>query len=135
MIVSLLTGIRDRQRAIFGQMQAETFSEACQEIWAHMVADESARNFRLFFEVYGLALCHPDHYREFLDFTVEDWLETVAGPMREEGWEPDKARAVATILLAGFRGFMLDYCTTCDRKRLDLAVSLWLRSLDSISLQ
>jgi AcrR family transcriptional regulator len=135
MIVSLLARIRERQRAIFGQVRAETFFDACRGIWTQMAAAESERNFRLFFEVYGLALRHPDLYREFLDSTIEDWLETVAGPLHKEGWKPEKARGVATILLAGFRGFMLDYCTTRDRKRLDLAVSLWLRSLDSISHQ
>ena len=42
-----------------------------------------------------------------------------------------QARAIATIMLAGLRGFMLDFCTTHDRKRVDQAVRLWLRSLDS----
>jgi hypothetical protein len=41
-----------------------------------------------------------------------------------------QARAIATIVLAGLRGFMLDFCITHDRKRVDQAVGLWLRSLD-----
>jgi hypothetical protein len=49
-----------------------------------------------------------------------------------EGYQRKQARAIATIVLAGFRGFMLDFCTTNDRKRVDQAVGLWLRSLDSM---
>jgi hypothetical protein len=49
-----------------------------------------------------------------------------------EGYQRKQARAIATIVLAGFRGFMLDFCTTNDRKRMDRAVGLWPRSLDSM---
>ena len=42
-----------------------------------------------------------------------------------------QARVIASIMLAGLRGFMLDFYTTHDRKSVDQAVRLWLRSLDS----
>jgi hypothetical protein len=47
-----------------------------------------------------------------------------------KGTKRKEARAIATIVLAGLRGLMLDFCTTHDRKRLDGAVRLWLRTLD-----
>jgi hypothetical protein len=43
-----------------------------------------------------------------------------------------EAPAFATIVLAGLRGFMLDFCATHDRKRLDHAVGLWLRTLNTL---
>ena len=43
--------------------------------------------------------------------------------------------AFATIVLTGIRGFMLDYCTTHDRERVDRAVQLWSQALDTIALQ
>jgi hypothetical protein len=39
---------------------------------------------------------------------------------------------LATIILAGLRGFMLDYCATKDRKRLDRAVRMWVEALDRV---
>ena len=39
------------------------------------------------------------------------------------------ARTHDTMLLAGFRGFLLDLCATGDRERVDAAVEVWLRSL------
>lgn len=132
MVVKVLAQLRQRQRAIYGQIQTATFEEACRMVWKHMSAPDSEPLFSLFFEAYGMALCHPQMYKDFLHSTVEDWLEVVAEPLRREGHRSKEARAFATIILAGFRGFMLDYCTTHDRKRLDLAVNWWLGTLDSI---
>ena len=56
----------------------------------------------------------------------------MADPLCRQGYKRGEARAFATIVLAGLRGFMLDFCTTHDRKRLDRAVGLWVRTLDSV---
>jgi AcrR family transcriptional regulator len=130
MVVKVLEELRRRQRASYGQLQAASLAEACQTIWKHMSAPESEPLFRLFFEAYGIALRHPHLYKAFLRATIEDWLQFVADPLCREGYERREARALATIVLAGLRGFMLDYCATRDRKRLDNAVDLWLRTLN-----
>jgi AcrR family transcriptional regulator len=129
-VAKALAEIRDRQRTTYDQMQAPTFEQACRAIWMHMSAPKSEPLFRLFFETYGLALRHPKRYRDFLNSTVEDWLKFVAAPLIREGHKRKQARAFATMILAGLRGFMLDYCATGDRKRLDRAVALWLPTLD-----
>jgi AcrR family transcriptional regulator len=129
-IVKALAEIRVRQRTKYAQMDAPTFEQACRSIWNHMSAPASQPLFRLFFEAYGLALRHPKRYKDFLNSTVEDWLQFVAAPLVREGHKRKHARAFATIILAGLRGFMLDYCATGDRKRLDRAVALWLTTLD-----
>jgi AcrR family transcriptional regulator len=124
-----------RQRASYGQMKAASFdspSEACRAIWKHMSAPDSESLFRLFFEVYALALRHPRRFQDFLRTAIEDWLEFPAAPLCRKGYGPSETRAFATIVLAGFRGFMLDYCTSRDRKRLDHAVDLWLNARDTI---
>jgi AcrR family transcriptional regulator len=132
MVVKVLAGLRERQRASYGQIQAASFAEACQTIWKHMSAPDSEPLFRLFFEAYGMALRHPQRYKAFLHDAIEDWLRFVADPLYRGGYRRKEARALATILLAGLRGFMLDYCSTHDRKRLDHAVDLWLRTVDSM---
>jgi hypothetical protein len=52
--------------------------------------------------------------------------------LRRLGRTRGEARAFATVVLAGMRGFMLDYCNTHDRKRVDRAVALWVGSLDAM---
>ena len=131
MVAEAIADVRRRQLVSFAEVPG-TVAEACAEIWKRMSAPDSAEHFRLFFEVYGIALRRPRLYREFLRSTVEDWLKLIAEPLYDEGHRRAEALAFATVVLAGFRGFMLDYCNTGDRKRVDRAVRMWLGSLDGM---
>ena len=130
LVTRVLSEIRRRQLAEFGNESKPTFAEACTAAWQKMSASDSEHFFRLFFEAYGIALRNPRHYRSFLHDTIEDWLALIADPLREEGFSQQEARAFATIVLSGLRGFMLDYCNTHDRKRVDRAVKIWADHLD-----
>ena len=135
MIGRALAHLRERQRAIFdhlSEVKFESSFKADLAIWKHMSAPASEPVFRLFFEAYGLALRRPKEFEPLLRPAIEDWLEFIANPVLRKQLGRPKARAFATVVLAGFRGFMLDYCATRDRKRLDRAVVLWLRALESI---
>lgn len=132
MVIEVLAQIRQRQRATYGRVEGATFAKGCQTIWTHMSTRDSEPLFRLFFETYGIALRHPRLYKAFLHDTIEDWLQLVTGELAGARQQRKQSRAIATIVLAGLRGFMLDFCTTHDRERVELAVRLWLRSLDSM---
>jgi len=137
LVVRALARLRERQRATFGGMREARYeqpSDACRAMWQHMSAPQSEALFKFFFETYALALRHPRRYGDFLKSSVEDWLEFVGDPLLRKGHPREEARAFATIVIAGFRGFMLDYCASHDRARIDRAVDLWLLSLDMISL-
>lgn len=134
LVAKAIQRLRERQRAGFGRMREARYeqpSDACRAIWKQMSAPEAERAFKLSFEVYVLALRHPKRFAEFLSSSVEDWLEFLAEPLIRKGHPKTEARAFATIVIAGFRGFMLDYCASHDRERVDLAVELWLKTLDS----
>lgn len=132
MVVEVLAQIRQRQRAAYGRVEGASFVQACQIIWKHMSARSSEPLFRLFFETYGMALRHPRLYRAFLHDTIEDWLQLITDELPRGRRQRKQVRAIATIVLAALRGFMLDFCATQDRKRVELALGLWLRSLDSL---
>lgn len=132
MVVEVLAQIRQRQRAAYGHVEGASFVQACQIIWKHMSARSSEPLFRLFFETYGMALRHPRLYRAFLHDTIEDWLQLITDELARGRRQRKQARAIATIVLAALRGFLLDFCATQDRKRVELALGLWLRSLDSL---
>lgn len=134
-LVLLFEEIRKQQRTLYGQTQAATFGEACRMAWDHMMASNAESHFRLYFEAYGLALRNPELYKDFLHSTIEDWLYTIGDPLVVDPESRPEARAFATVILAGMRGFMLDFCTTHDRKRLDRAVRIWSQALDSIPIQ
>jgi AcrR family transcriptional regulator len=138
LIDKVFTLLRERQRIAYAEMGAISFvplSNGCLEIWKAMSSSKSEPHFRLFFEAYSLALRHPQRFADFLRNSIEDWLDFVAAPMSREGYSKADARAFATLILAGFRGFMLDYCASHDRKRLDHALRLWVQGIDAITLQ
>ncbi len=89
--------------------------------------------FRLFFEIYGLALQDRNRFPGFLERAVEVWLLYLERPALRDGYSRADARAIATVLLAGYRGFLLDLCATRERKRLARAVDLWILALDAIA--
>jgi AcrR family transcriptional regulator len=132
MVIEVLAQIRRRQHAAFGRIQEARLTDGYLAVWKQMSAPESEPLFRLFFEIYGIALRHPRLYKSFLHHTIQDWLRLMADELDAELHQRKQARAIATIVLAGLRGFMLDFCTTHDRKRVDQAVKLWLHSIDSM---
>jgi AcrR family transcriptional regulator len=136
LVVKALARLRERQRSTFRGMREAKYdqpSDACRAIWKMVSAPQSEVLFKFFFETYALALRNPRRYADFLGTAVEDWLDFVAAPWIRKGHAREEARAFATIVIAGFRGFMLDYCATHDRARVNRAVDLWLDSLDTIT--
>jgi hypothetical protein len=89
--------------------------------------------FRLFFEVYGLALQDRKRFARFLKHVVDPWLQFISAPLAQSGWTRADARAYATLVIAGFRGFLLDLCATRDRARINRAVELWFETLSFVA--
>ena len=136
LVVQAVKSLRERQRAGIAKMRAARFeraSDACHAIWKQMSAPESEAAFRLSLETYVLALRHPDLFGDFLTSSTENWLEFLAEDLTRRGASMKQARVYASVVIAGFRGFMLDYCASRDRPRLDRAVDLWIETLDEVS--
>jgi AcrR family transcriptional regulator len=136
LVAKAIQRLRELQRVGFGKMREARYeqpSDACRAIWKQMSAPESELAFQLSFETYAMALRHPKQFADYLSSSVEDWLEFLSEPLLRKGCPKENARAFATVVIAGFRGFMLDYCASHDRERVDRAVELWLKALDSIT--
>ena len=133
MVDRALARLRERQRARYLEMPG-TFPTAADyfAIWQSMKAREALPHFRLFFEVYGLALRHPRRYSGFLNAAINDWLDFLDNAASRKRYGRAKSRALATVVVSGYRGFMLDYCASRDHARLDRAVKLWIRSLEAL---
>lgn len=136
LVTEVLAAAGARQRTLVNRLRMEnvaTPAQACREIWKAISDPKSEPVFRLFFEVYGLALQNRKRYASFLNRVVADWLAFIAQPLIAGGWNPQHAQTYATVVLAGFRGFLLDLCATRDRERVDHAVELWLEMLNTAS--
>jgi AcrR family transcriptional regulator len=132
LVADVLKAARARQQRQFARLQeqAETsVVDACRAIWAVMSAPKAEAAFRLFFETYALAVRDPARFPGFVRSAIEDWLRFIEEPQVAAGHTRADARAFATVVLAGYRGFLLDLIATHDRARIDRAVELWLRTL------
>ncbi len=132
--MEVLAAAGARQRSLVERLRIEhmaTPAQVCREIWNALADPKSEPVFRLFFEVYGMALQDRRRYAAFLKRVVADWLTLIARPLIAAGWKPAQAQAYATVILAGFRGYLLDLCATRDRRRVDRAVEMWLHMLDA----
>jgi len=135
LVVQVVARVRERQRALFERLrrtQGETAVDTCRAAWEIVSAPKAEPAFRLFLEIYGLALKEPRSYGGFLRTAVEDWLAYIERPFLALGHASADARAIATVVLAGYRGFMLDLTATHDRARIGRAVDVWLETLAAV---
>jgi len=136
LVATAVTRLRERQRigfAVLREARYKRHSDICRAIWKQMSAPASEALFRLSLETYSMALRYRERFADYLHSSVEDWLEFLSEPLTRQGASPAEARAYATVVISGFRGFMLDYCASHDRARVDRAVDLWIGSLDQLA--
>ncbi len=134
LVTAVLERALIRQRAIFETLprNPDSYAKTVRAAWSVMSRPQNEGLFRLFFEIYGLALQDRERFPDFLERAVEGWLSFLERPALRDGYSHTDARAIATVLLAGYRGFLLDLCATRDRKRLARAVDLWILTLDAM---
>jgi AcrR family transcriptional regulator len=127
LLVEVIREGRARQQAMMTNLDTIGMSnaEAARQLWRAWSAPRWEPLVRLFFEVYALALQDPDRFPGFLDAAVHEWLDAL-----EPSRDPEK-RADATLILAAFRGLLLDYSATHERKRCERAVDRLYELLDA----
>ena len=135
LVTAVLARAGARQREVFETLPRDqnSYAETVRAAWSVMSSPKNEGMFRLFFEVYGLALQDRDRFPDFLERAIENWLSYLEGPALRDGYSRADARAIATVLLAGYRGFLLDLCATRERKRLARAVDFWISALDAMA--
>ena len=134
LLIEIIERGRARQRATMSNLKLSSglsAPEISRLLWQQYSAPQWLPLMRLFFEVYALALQDRDRFPGFLDGAIEDWLRALEPCATLPGYTRERARAYATLLIAVFRGFMLDLCATGDRARVDRAVDLWLSMIES----
>ncbi len=94
------------------------------QTWKYLAAPREHPFWRFYFEIHGLALQNPERYPDVLREGVHDWLVTIRQPLIEAGMPKPRADAIATLVLAAFRGLILDLLQTRERKRIDRAFEL-----------
>jgi AcrR family transcriptional regulator len=117
LIEEILGLLRDRLPTLGRTAEADMYRSGLRAVWEWTSDPDQAPLMRLFFETYGLALRHPDRYRDFLDHAVQDWLDEPMAAIDEVS---------ASLALATVTGLVLDLLTTGDRARVEQAMERFL---------
>jgi AcrR family transcriptional regulator len=129
LVTDVLAAARERQAELTARWLAEQPDLEPQELlrrfWRWQV-DEHRPFLRLFFEVYGLALQDPDRFPGFPQDAVRQWLPLVEATLARAGVPDAAATDAATVVIAGYRGLLLDVLATGDVKRTSAALDLFL---------
>jgi AcrR family transcriptional regulator len=113
LVAEILGRVRDRVRALGRSAEAESHRSGLGAVWTWVSDPDQGPLMRLFFEVYGLALRHPDRYFEFLEHSIQDWLDEPVAAIDDIS---------ATLAIATVTGLLLDLLTTGDRVRVEDAM-------------
>jgi AcrR family transcriptional regulator len=137
LIVEVMDAARARQTAQLATVKFGTGLSArdiCSLCWQMMSDERYTALYRLFYETFAMAMQHPDRFPGYTDRAIGDWLEFISAPSIAAGAPRDDALAFATMILAGFRGFLMDLVATGERARVNRGVELWLDLIDTASL-
>lgn len=128
LVVEIVRRGRTRQRAMVANLKLADLAPraVAAALWCEWSRPQWEPLTRLSLEVYALALRDRERFPGFLDGYVNDWLVALEGCTTRPGFPRERSRAFATVLVAGFRGFLLDLLASHDRVRIDRAVDLWL---------
>lgn len=128
LVVEIIRRGRAKQRAMMAELKFTDLAprEIARRLWREWSKPEWEPLTRLSFEVYALALQDRSRFPGFLEDSVNEWLAGLAACTALPGYSRQQSRALGTLLIAGFRGFLLDLFATRDRARIDRAVDLWM---------
>ncbi|WP_349426047.1 TetR/AcrR family transcriptional regulator [Microbacterium sp. LWS13-1.2] len=120
----MVTALQELWRATAGDP-----AEVLRALWQMWLTPEYMRQFAFLFELYGLALRHPDRYEWFANSVVEEWMTPFEDALIAQGHDLDRARNLTTLVLGIVRGLHLDLAATQDVDRVNAAFELSLRAL------
>jgi len=102
-------------------------ADLARALWSRLCEPREQRQFRLLFELFGSSLGD----QRLTESMIHAWVELMTDRILVAGgWSQQDSQALATLLLAQFRGLQLDLMLTGERARVDAALEISLRHLE-----
>ena len=120
----MATALHDRWQQTSGDP-----TEVLRALWRMWLAPEYMRQFAFLFELYGLALRHPEQYEWFATSVVQEWMAPFEQALLAMGHTPAHAQDLTTLVLGIVRGLHLDLAATAEVDRVNSAFEFALTSL------
>ncbi|MCX4391374.1 TetR/AcrR family transcriptional regulator (plasmid) [Streptomyces sp. NBC_00257] len=110
--------------------EAHSTAELVRALWRRLCEPQEQRQFLLLFEFVGHHGEGSGEDEELSRSIVHDWIGIIANRLVADGWPPEDASALSTLVLAQVRGLQLDLLVSGDRARTDRAIDFAVRPLD-----
>ncbi|MDX3191278.1 TetR/AcrR family transcriptional regulator [Streptomyces sp. MN03-5084-2B] len=109
--------------------EAGSAAELLRITWRRLCEPKEQRQFLLLFEIVASRGWQSGDGGELTQPMLDD-VDFISGWLRQDGWAPEDASALATLLLAQIRGLQLDLLVSGDRARADRAFEFALALLE-----
>jgi AcrR family transcriptional regulator len=96
-------------------------------VWKALTTRDGA--LRVLDQASGLAIYDPDRYSQLGREATEQYLPSLIALCPQE-WAAERKEAIAALILAALRGFLVDLLTSGDERRVEAALEALLRALD-----
>lgn len=120
LINSVLIQLSKRHKAILKEIISENSEKTLEEVFRLFIMTLFTSDYRatmlLFLELYARALRDVNAYGSFFDAVLYEWIEEVEAVINE--LHPDRSRIYAPVIVAFYRGLMLDWLASNDSKRI-----------------
>ncbi|MEV0344892.1 hypothetical protein AB0H88_03950 [Nonomuraea sp. NPDC050680] len=114
--------------ATAGEASTRTLSAQVRATWASLMAEEPGLR-RVLDQAIGLAMYDPDRYTELGEEASAQYLPVLTS-FCPEHWSGRRKRAVAEMILASLRGFLLERLIGGDVERVGVGVETLIRMLE-----
>jgi len=108
-----------------GQVQAPTLSARVGAIWPALIGEES----RVLDQAIGLMMYDSDRYAELGRGASQQYLPALLA-LCPSGWTEERKLEVAELILAAFRGFLIDRLTSGNTEGVQAGLKALTRALD-----
>lgn len=109
-------------------LPGHSVADMARALWDRLCEPREQRQFRLLFELFG---SRSPGDKRLTESMIQGWVALISDRVVATGsWNRQDAQALATLLLAQFRGLQLDLMLTGERTRVDAALEISLRQFE-----
>jgi AcrR family transcriptional regulator len=132
LLVQAMFRLRERRisnvlAAAAGSPVRQTLASRVRAIWPVLMADESG--LRVIDQAIGLVMYDPERYAQLGREASTQYLPTLLS-LCPPDWSDRRKSEVAHMMLAIFRGFLMDWRTTGETGRIDAGIEALVRALE-----
>ena len=105
-----------------------TLAKRVKAIWPVLMRDDSG--LRVIDQAIGLAMYDPERYAHLARDATEAYLPFIAS-LCPSDWDKARTAQVTQLILATMRGFLMEWRTVADKKRIDAGLAALVRALEA----